>query len=363
MTTQKKQPKKPLSRDKRGGLVWALKRPFVALNLRMKAFLNRRPHRSFRPTRRRDYRRSLKLPGYIAFSNQVIKLLWANKKTFVLMVIVFSIVSFLLVGFASQDIITSIRDGLESSDENMFVGGIIGDLEKTFILFASTVSGEVYGITTEDQKGFQLFSAMIALLIWLTTIWIIRNLLAGYKVKVRDAVYNAGAPILSTFIVVVVFIIQLLPLAVAIIGYNAASASGILSGGVETMLFWVAAGLLAVLSLYWITATFIGLVVVTLPGMYPFKALRIAGDMVVGRRVRILLRVLWMLAGTALLWLAVMIPVILFDGWLKALFPAIEWLPIVPVVLLLMISVTLIWASSYIYLLYRKVVEDDALPA
>jgi len=363
MATRKTQNKKTPPTRKQVRVLRTLARPFTALHHRVKSFLKRRPHRSFRITRRRDYRRSLQLPGYFAFSNQVIKLLWANKKTFMLMVVVFSLVSFLLVGFASQDIISSLRDGLEEADQSVFVEGIIGDIEKTFILFASTISGEVYGIAAEDQKGFQLFSAMIALLTWLTTVWIIRNVLAGYTVKVRDAIYNAGAPILSTFIVVLVLVVQLIPLAIAIIGYTAAAAAGILNGGVETMLFWVAAGLLTILSLYWITATFIALVVVTLPGMYPFKALRIAGDMVVGRRLRILLRVMWMLAGIGLLWILVMIPIILFDGWIKGLLPAIEGIPIVPVALLLMISVTLIWSSSYIYLLYRKVVEDDALPA
>ena len=53
---------------------------FVAIKTRVSGLLVRRPHRSFRLTRRRDYKRSLKMPGYWAFSIIVLKTLWQNKK-------------------------------------------------------------------------------------------------------------------------------------------------------------------------------------------------------------------------------------------------------------------------------------------
>lgn len=58
-----------------------------------------------------------------------------------------------------------------------------------------------------------------------------------------------------------------------------------------------------------------------------------------------------------------MIPVILLDGWLKSMFTQIQSWPIVPFMLVMMITATVIWVASYIYLLYRKVVDDDAAPA
>jgi hypothetical protein len=148
-----------------------------------------------------------------------------------------------------------------------------------------------------------------------------------------------------------------------LIGYSAAQSTGLLAGGVEAMLFWVAASLLALLSLYWVTSTMIALVVVTLPGMYPMRAIKTAGDLVIGRRLRILLRLLWMLLGLAVFWIIVMIPIILFDTWIKSLWPAIENVPTIPIVLLAMSSISVVWVSSYVYLLYRKVVDDDAKPA
>jgi hypothetical protein len=132
---------------------------------------------------------------------------------------------------------------------------------------------------------------------------------------------------------------------------------------VEAMVVWAVILLLVVLSLYWMSSTFIALVVVTLPGMYPWQAIKTAGDLVIGRRLRILWRLLWLGFTIALSWVVVMVPVILFDAWLKGVLPALEWLPLVPVALLALSSLTVIWAASYVYLLYRKVVDDDAKPA
>jgi hypothetical protein len=152
----------------------------------------------------------------------------------------------------------------------------------------------------------------------------------------------------------------MLPLALAIIGYSAASMTGVLNGGVETMLFWVAAGLLATVSLYFMSSTFFALIIVTIPGMYPYRAIKAAGDLVVGRRMRILLRLIWMAFGVATTWLVIMVLMILFDSWIKDMLPAINWAPLIPFTLLSLSSLTIVWVSSYIYLLYRKVVDDES---
>jgi hypothetical protein len=93
------------------------------------------------------------------------------------------------------------------------------------------------------------------------------------------------------------------------------------------------------------------------------ESLRAAGDLVIGRRVRILLRFCWLFALTFIIWAVIMIPIILFDSWLKSVLPAIEWLPLVPICLLVVASVSIVWMSSYTYMLYRKVVDDGTAPA
>lgn len=332
---------------------------FKKIRSSIKRFMARRPHRSFRLTRRRDYRRSLKLPGYIGFTRSVNRTVWKYRKPLLWLIVVYVVFSTVLVGIGSQDNYTTLTDTLSQTGDQIFQGNL-GHIGEAAILLATITTNGLSGTLTEGQ---QIYSILLVLLVWLTTVWLLRNLLAGHKVRMRDGLYSAGSPIIATLLVGLVLVIQLLPIGIAIIGYSAALASGLLAGGVATMLFWVAAVLLAILSLYWITSTFFALVIVTLPGMYPMKALRAAGDMVVGRRVRILLRMLWMFLMIVLGWVIVMIPVILIDTWIKNTWSATDWVPVVPFFLLIMSTLTIVWMASYVYLLYRKVVDDDAAPA
>jgi len=330
--------------------------PLKLIKNRVSDFLTRRPHRSFVPTKRRDYARNFKLPGYLAFTKYVTKTLWTNRKLFLLLALVYAVVTVVMVGIASQDTYSTIVDTLESTS-GVISGDIWGEIGKAGLLFLTAMTGGVTDSLTEVQ---QVYAGIIILMVWLASVWLLRNILAGHKVKVRDGLYSAGAPILSTFMVAILLIFQMLPLALALIGYSAASVTGLLAGGVEAMLFWIAAGLLALLSLYWITSTIIALVVVTLPGMYPYQAIKTASDLVVGRRLKILLRFLWMIIVTVIGWAVIMIPMILFDGWIKSIWSDIAWLPTIPVFILMLSSLSIIWISAYVYLLYRKVVADDS---
>ena len=62
-------------------------------------------------------------------------------------------------------------------------------------------------------------------------------------------------------------------------------------------------------------------------------------------------------------WAVILLPIIMIDAWLKVTVSAISWLPIVPFMLLILGSITVITVAAYVYILYRKVVEDDAAPA
>jgi hypothetical protein len=274
-------------------------------------------------------------------------------------IILYAILSGLLVGLASQETYTTLSDTLRTASGDIFEGNW-GEIGKAGLLLTTSISGS---LTTAPTEAQQIYAGLIGLLIWLTTVWLLRAAKAGQKPRFRDGLYNAGAPIISTLAVSLVLLVQLIPAALAVIAFSAGLNSGFLQGGVESMIFSVAALLLIVLSVYWVTSTVIALVVITLPGMYPLQALKTAGDLVIGRRLRILLRWAWLALLVVITWTFVMIPVIIFDTWLKGILPAIGWLPIVPVTLLAMSSLTIVAVAAYVYLLYRKVVEDDAAPA
>lgn len=348
------------SKSKTSKLRWGrVVAPFLSLHKRIRSFLARRPHRSFRRTRRRDYVRSLNLPGYFAFTSYVFKTISQGRKLLLAAALLHVVATVLAVGWASQDTYSGLSEFLrESGDE--FVEGGVSKVGEAGLMLVATVTSNLNGAVTPES---QVYAGLLMLLFWLLVVWLLRAHLAGKSVRLRDGVYNSGAPIVSTALVMAVLFVQQLPLLIAIIAYSAGMASGVLSGGVEAMLIWTAIILLGALSLYWSISTFIALVVVTLPGMYPMEAIRTAGDLVVGRRVRIFLRILWMVAVTVVAWAVIMIPIIILDSYIKGVWNAVEWLPIVPISLLIMSSLTLLFGASYIYLLYRKIVEDDAKPA
>jgi hypothetical protein len=320
-----------------------------------KDFLNRRPHRSFRLSRRRDYVKTLELPGYIAFTHFVNKTVWANKKVFLGLAVIYLVLFSILVGIGSQENYDALAAGLEETSESV-TGGDFSQVGQAGLLFFTIAT---VGVTETPTEGQQILIILLGLLVWLTTVWLLRNRLAGHKVKLRDGLYNAGAPIIPLFLIALVILVQLLPILLTIIGYEAATATGLLTSGVEAMLFWFAAVFMGILSLYWITGSIFALIISTLPGMYPIKALRSSGDLVLGRRIRILLRWTWMFAVVALTWAVILIPLILIDQWLKSIWDAFAGVPVVPFALAVLATVSIIWISSYVYLLYRKVVDGS----
>jgi hypothetical protein len=332
------------------------KRSVKFVRRRIEGFLARRPHRSFRLTRRRDYVRPLELPGYFSFTNEVYRTTWRYRRYFLPLIALYLILYGVLVGISSQETYSNLSVAIQESGTEA-LGGDWGAFSQAGALLISVATS---GLSSASSEAQQIFAVLITIMMWLTIVWLLRNKMAGHAVKLRDALYNSGAPLFASIVVTLVILVQLIPIAIAAIGYTAASSTGLLDGGVEAMLFWLAAGLLAILSLFWITSSLFSMVIITLPGMYPFRALKTSGDIVLGRRVRLLLRWVWMMLTVLLFWAIVLLVFIFIDMGIKALLPQISWLPIVPFVLLVLGAITVVWISVYIYLLYRKVVEYAA---
>ena len=334
-------------------------KPYARVRRRAQNFLARRPHRSFRRTRRRDYVRSLKIPGYFAFTAEAWRLLWQHKKLFGLLVLFYAVISGVFVGISSQSTFSDVSTLLENTGKNILTGAW-GEIGKAGLLLLSAASGSFAPQLSDVQ---QVYSVFIVLVTWLTTVWLLRAILNGHTPKLREGIYNSGAPIVPTFLIVILFFVQLAPFALAALGVTVAFATDFLSNGIIGMIFWLIVSLLAVLSLYWISSTILALVIVTLPGMYPLQAVKAAGDLVVGRRLRILLRLVWLVLTIGIGWAVIMIPIILLNKWLVSLIPFVNNIPIVPLTILIVTSIATVWTASYVYLLYRKVVDDDAAPA
>jgi len=49
------------------------------------------------------------------------------------------------------------------------------------------------GLSSGLSEVQQVYAGILLLITWLTTIWLLRNVMAGQKVKLRDGLYNASA--------------------------------------------------------------------------------------------------------------------------------------------------------------------------
>jgi hypothetical protein len=131
-----------------------------------------------------------------------------------------------------------------------------------------------------------------------------------------------------------------------------------LSEPLYAFLFWLFGGLLILLSAYLLPGSILGLCAVTVPGIYPMEAVNATTDLIQGRRTKFIIRVLFGLIFLAVIWVIIVLPIIWLDLVLKQ---NIDWLvgvPIVPFVLQIMTSFSLVYFTSYIYLFYRRMLDD-----
>lgn len=298
------------------------------------------------------------MPGYIAFTKDVFSTLVSSKGLFIRLALFYALMIVLFGGITNQEMYGQISDLLKQSGGEIFEGSW-GKVGEAGLLLISAFGGGPGGMSIDQQ----IYLGLALLFVWLASVWLLREVLIGRKPRLRDGLYNSGAPFLSTLIIFLVAIIQLIPVGIVAAAFAGLSSVGLIAEGFGSMLFYIFAGVVLLLVLYWLTSTFIAAVVVTLPGMYPGRALTIAGDLVVGRRLRILYRLLWMLLCAVVAWAVVAIPFVLLDTWIKDVWEPFKNVPLMPIVVALLSAATTVWCAGYIYLFYRRIVDDDAKPA
>lgn len=314
--------------------------------------LSRRSHRSFKLTKRRDYQVKLPMPGYVVFTGEVFKIIGKNKKIFLYLILVSIALALFSSSIMAQgrylEIVALLRESVENTYGELLT--LMGETGSILIsIFFNIFSGD-----GETQNPYIL---IIGVLIWLTTVWIIRNIMAGKKVTLREALYNSGAPIISSILVILVGALQTVPAVLAIGIFYIANQSGVMDHGAVAMAASISLFGMAMLSFYWLTSTFMALVIVTLPNMYPMRAIKLAGDLVSGIRLRILYRILWAILVLAFFWAIILGLSVSLDILLRMWFEWFMSVPFIPVMVMVMVIVSVVFLCVYIYMLYLKIVE------
>ena len=311
------------------------------------------PHKSFKRSYREDYKRETQVPGVMAHIFKSFGMIFKNWKLFLPLLIIVVILNALLVGIMDQDNYAQYQEVLDETSLQV-AGGDIGNVAKAGLLLISTVS--TGGLSGESSEAATVFGVLIFLIIWLVTIFLLRHILAGHKVKLRDGLYNAMTPLISTFLVLIVALIQCIPIFLLIIVYSAAVQTEFLATPFYALVFFIFAMLMIILSAYLLSSSLIALVAVSAPGLYPLRALRTASDLMMGRRVKFILRLLALVIMLVILWILIMLPLILFDMWMKQF----EWaagIPFIPICLTTMTCFTGMYVTVYLYMYYRWMLD------
>lgn len=313
-------------------------------------------HHSFRRSYREDYKRDLKTPGMVAHANSTMKIIFKNWKIFGLLLILVVTLNIIFVGMMSQETYETVQDSLDESYEMLKEGSALGNFAKSGLLLVSTVTtGGLTSGMTEVQQMLMIFFFCIT---WLVTIYYLRHLLAGNKPKFRDGIFNALAPLLSSFCVVALVFIHALPIIICTIVYSSAVSTGFLDTPFYAFLFWLFCGLLGLLSFYLLPVSLTALVAISVPGMYPMTAIHAATDLLQGRRTKYILRLLFGILYICIIWVIVMIPLMWLDLVLKENFEFLAGFPFAPLCLQIMTTFTGIYVTAYLYLYYRRMLDD-----
>ena len=312
------------------------------------------PHKSFKRTYREDYVKETKAPGILQHAMQSFGMIFKNWKLFLPFVVIIVVLNVLFVGLMSESNYVQFQDILDQTSTQI-AGKEIGNAAKAGLLLISTIT--TGGLSGEASDASLIIGILLFLTIWLVTIFLLRHLMAGHKVKLRDGLYNAMTPLISTLLVFLVVLIQCIPVFIFVIAYSAAVQTEFLSMPFYAFLFWVFAVVMILISIYLLSSSLIALIAVSAPGMYPMRALRTASELMMGRRTKFIIRIIALVIILCVVWAVVMLPLILFDMWMKT-FEWTEGIPFVPICLSVMTVFTCIYITVYLYKYYRYMLDN-----
>lgn len=315
-----------------------------------------RLHRSFRRSYREDYERELEMPGLLSHAVKSFQMMFRNWKLFIPLALIMVLFSIILVGLMNEDTYVQFQKSIDETSKEINMENI-GTITRSGLLLVSAIA--TGGLTQGKTEVQQVFTVLIFLVVWLVTIYLLRHRLAGRKVKLRDGLYNALSPLLSTLIVALVIFIETIPAMIVVITYSAAVKTDFLSTPFYALIYFIFAALLITLSVYLISSSVIALVAVSAPGLYPMTAIKTASDLLASRRIRFIIRLVYLAIITVILWVIIMLPLIALDLWLKSIFDWLAGIPFVSLELLIMTSLTTIYSATYLYLYYRRLLDYD----
>ena len=319
-----------------------------------------RLHHSFKRSYYEDYQRKTELPSLTSQASAAFKMFFKFWKIFLPLLLIFVGLYIFLIGAMSENTLADVKANVEQTNKDV-ADGKIGTVGKAGLTLLGIIS--TGGLTTMNDAQV-VIAVLLFTIIWLVTIYLARHLLAGHQeIKMRDGFYSALSPLVSTLVVGLIIFLEAIPIMLTIIVFQVALTTEFLSTPFYALLFFMFAALMITLSLYLLSSSFFAIIVVSAPGLYPLTAVRMAKNLIMGRRLRFLIRVFYLVIIVALLYLLLLMPAIILDGILKAQFAwlADSKIPFVAIIQLTITVFIFIYLSIYFYLFYRALLDynDD----
>ena len=320
-----------------------------------------RLHHSFKRSYYEDYQRKTELPSLTSQASAAFKMFFKFWKIFLPLLLIFVGLYIFLIGAMSENTLADVKANVEQTNKDV-ADGKIGTVGKAGLTLLGIIS--TGGLTTMNDAQI-VIAVLLFTIIWLVAIYLARHLLAGHQeIKMRDGFYSALSPLVSTLVVGLIIFLEAVPIMLTIIVFQVALTTEFLSTPFYALLFFLFAALMITLSLYLLSSSFFAIIVVSAPGLYPLTAVRMAKNLIMGRRLRFLIRVFYLVIIVALLYLLLLMPAIILDGILKAQFAwlAESKIPFVAIIQLTITVFIFIYLSIYFYLFYRALLDynDDA---
>jgi len=275
------------------------------------------------------------LPGSFQLFRTALGTLKRNWKLFVSVALIFGFFNLVLVtGFTVVDL----RQAKESFGDALH-GQLLGQLTSGVSLFLYML-GSAGDTSSSPAAG--VYRLVLGIILSLALIWMLRQLYAGNKVRLRDAFYQGMYPLIPFVLVLLVLGLQLIPTAAGIVLYSTVMANGIAISVVEQILWSLILVLLMLWSIYMLCSSLFALFIVSLPNMMPMAALRSARQLVLHRRWTLVRKVFFLPVALLVVTAVIMTPLVLFAT------------AVAPWVFLVLSTLFLPIIYSYLYALYRS---------
>ncbi len=291
-------------------------------------------HRSFRLSKR-EVIKTKKIPRIKILVKETNRIFWNNKILFLKFVLLFSVLDFMFVkGLGSSFNLVSTKQSLVE----LFGGS--NSLEASALLMGQLVGSS--SVSATNSSG--AYHYFLVIVIILTAIWLVRKIHSDDNPSLKEALYNAMAPLIKFIVVLFIVTIQLIPALIGGFLINTVFNNGLAVTSFEKMVWIIFYVGLLLISLYMILSSMFALVITTLDGVNPMTALRSARDIVMHRRMKIVARL-------------IILSAILLIGYVVIFLPLIFYIPVVAEPLFLAVSTfSLIYSTVYIYNLYRQLI-------